>query len=435
MRILLVAYDFPPVNTPRALRWRYLARELVLLGHEVHVLAPDLGEPGVAFPASPGKFMLHRTWPGPFGGLVRRARRRTVHGVSGASRSSTPAGAADRSSSLNWRGRLVDRGKKLCGLVMYPDVRSEWAPWARHAMRRVLSDVRPDVVVTSHEPATTLPLGRLAQRLGFPWVADLGDPICASYTPRRWRNKAMRLEAMVCRQADAIVVTTDATRRLLRERHGDPHCCEVISNGYDDRRKPAQVADANIAFDPARLELIQAGRLYDYRDPRGLLEAVANTHDVRLTLIVPDPPQGNAGHLIRAAGDRIRVLGPMPHDRVMTALAAADVMVNLGNGGPSVQVPARVYEYLGIPRPILHVVTGCEEQDIVAQLLRPLQRGWIARDRPAELGLLLERLRQYKLQSRLHRGLALDPVEAYAHSALGRRFADLVTRLETHASS
>src|SRR5690606_30219222 len=109
-------------------------------------------------------------------------RRRSRHGGGGSA-----APAAVDATRLNWRGRLVDAAKRLAGLLLFPDVRAEWNPWARRELRRLLAEIKPDVVVTSHEPASTLPLGMYAQRLGFAWVADLGDPVCAAYTPRRWR--------------------------------------------------------------------------------------------------------------------------------------------------------------------------------------------------------------------------------------------------------
>src|SRR5690606_37156346 len=35
MRVLLIAYEFPPSPSPQSLRWAYLSRELVALGHYV----------------------------------------------------------------------------------------------------------------------------------------------------------------------------------------------------------------------------------------------------------------------------------------------------------------------------------------------------------------------------------------------------------------
>ena len=44
LRILLIAYEFPPSPSPQSLRWAYLANRLVAAGHDVHVLAPDIGD-------------------------------------------------------------------------------------------------------------------------------------------------------------------------------------------------------------------------------------------------------------------------------------------------------------------------------------------------------------------------------------------------------
>lgn len=424
MRILLVAYDFPPVQSPRALRWHYLTRELVRQGHDVHIMMPDPGGPGPQFEHDSGSLCIHRSFPGLLGWLMARSRRHTADADADAA--SHPL----QSSRLNWRGRLVARLKKTLGCVLYPDIRAEWSPWARRQLARLLREQAPDVVITSHEPATTLPLGRRAQRAGFRWVADLGDPVCAHYTPRHWRRRAHKQEAMVCHRADALVVTTDATREQLAVRHQLPAArCVVIPNGWDDRRQSLQESRAPLDFDPARLELIQAGRVYAYRDPIGLIDAVAACAGVRLTLIVPDPPQADIAASVERAGDRVRVVGALPHAAVLDALERADILVNFGNAGPSVQIPARLFEYLGIERPILHVVTDPAGTDVAARMLEPLQRGWICVNNRENLAGNLTELRRRKQQARLYEGMTLAPVAEYAHSVLGQRWARLLKRV------
>src|SRR5690606_4681922 len=241
MRVLVVAYDYPPPRSPRALRWRYLSRELALLGHEVHVLVPDLGDPDVELPQAPGRVVVHRSFPGPLGWLVRVANDKRSRRQGGSGNLQADPG----NIRLNWRGRIVGAAKELVGLVLFPDVSAEWTPWARRALRTLLVKLRPDVVVTSHEPASTLPLGAYAQRLGYPWVSELGDPVCADYLLRRWRRRALALEARVSPLADCVLVTNEATRSLRIERHDhDGHRCAVLPNGYDDRRVPADQEDA-----------------------------------------------------------------------------------------------------------------------------------------------------------------------------------------------
>ena len=428
MRVLLIAYDYPPTQSPRALRWRYLTRELALQGHEVHVLVPDLGEPGIEFPQAPGRVVIHRSFPGPFGWLVDAANRRRASRRDGGAGAAAAPGAAPGAARLNWRGRMVDLAKRFAGLFLFPDVRAEWAPWARRALRRLLVQARPDVVVTSHEPASTLPLGMYAQRFGFAWVADLGDPVCAAYTPRRWRRRALALEARVSALADCVLVTNEATRELLVERHGqDPDRCAVLPNGYDDRRVHDSEAADSVSFDDECLELIYAGRLYGYRDPAPLLRAVAESPGVRLTLIVPDPPPtDDAAVMAAAAGERLRILGLLPHAQVQWMLEQADVLVNFGDRGQPVRTPAKLFEYFGVSRPILHVHS--DGADAAAGLLQRHRRGWLCIDDADALAGLLGDIRKLKQEGALHQGLELAPLADYAHSSLGRRLEGVLEK-------
>src|SRR5690606_34252120 len=89
-----------------------------------------------------------------------------------------------------------------------------------------------------HEPATTLPLGLEARRCGLRWVADLGDPVLAPYTPARWRRRARRLERAVLAQADHVLVTTEETAALLRARHAGAAPLTVVPQGFDERLLP-----------------------------------------------------------------------------------------------------------------------------------------------------------------------------------------------------
>lgn len=418
MRILIIAYDYPPILTPRALRWRYFSRELALQGHDVHMLVPDVGELGVDGAHGPGRITVHRSFPGPCAWLAARG------GFKRGRRKEGKQAAASPAARLNWRGRVFDVIKRLLGVVMFPDVRAEWSPWARRKLRRVLKDIQPDVVVTSHEPASTLPLGIYAASLGYPWVADIGDPICAPYTPRRWRKRALALEARVSVLATHLVVTTSGAKSLFIERHRlEPERCTVLPNGYDDRRPQAeQDTPGNIPFEDGCLELIYAGRLYGYRDPTPLLRAVAMTPGVRLTLVVPDPPVDSS--LAPLEGERTRVFGPMPHDEVLRLQERADVLVSLGNIDQPTQIPAKVYEYFGISTPVLHV--RCAEKDLPGDLLSRMRRGWECKADDVELARLLASLQERKKEGTLHSGINIRPEEEFSHSSLGRKLGEVL---------
>ena len=129
------------------------------------------------------------------------------------------------------------------------------------------------MVISSHEPATTLQLGLRAKQAGFRWVADLADPVLAPYTLPRWQSTARQLEADVCDNADAILVTTPAARGLLMDRHTGMAPVTVLTQGFDDS-EPA--VTRMTPGESGLLELLYTGSFYSFRTANTLLRAVVD---------------------------------------------------------------------------------------------------------------------------------------------------------------
>jgi len=425
MRILLIAYEFPPSPSPQSLRWAYLTRELDALGHDVHVLTPDLGPANDRWPLLPNTIHIHRSFAGPFRGLLaaRQARKlRRARPYASTSVSSTHAAVAP----VNWKYRLVQRAQRVLAGSLFPDERGEWRPWARRLLQRLLQELSPDVVIASHEPATSLELGLLARRLGFPLIADLGDPVLASYTPRRWRRKSSELERQVCAQADGVLVTTQSALQLLAQRHGDRHRIHVLTQGYDDRMAPPDV-DMPSVFEPGRMELLYTGTFYRFRRPEALIEALRGLDGIRLSIATPAAPPA----LLQACRDtphQFRLLGLLPHARALALQRQADVLVHIANDEPT-QIPGKLFEYLGAGRPILYL--GSRDQ-AAADLLIQANAGWVVDndvDRIREaLGSMVELRRGAGLP-------AVNPVTAFGWSRIGMQLHTLLEEVVASAGS
>ncbi|WP_161596174.1 glycosyltransferase [Rhodanobacter glycinis] len=416
MRILLVAYDYPPLNSPQAIRWYYLSRELVRLGVEVHVLAPDLHARGENSLAMPSRVVMHRCDAGGLAGwLSRRQRARPRALVSASPQSPAPKAMQVGSITLNWKGRLQQRLERYLGYWVYPDSRGQWRASAGAALDELIETIRPDVLISSHEPAVTLQLGlQVAGRVGA-WFADLGDPVLAGYTPKRWRRRARELEAEVCRVATVVSVTTASTRELLLARHTmDPSKIFVLSQGFDDTLSPA----VNLVrkSHPGELHLLYTGRFYPFRDPTALLEAVLELKQVRLTIVAPEVRPEYLAYAAKSDG-RIVFLGEQPHAQVLKLQQQCDVLVNIGNA-LSAQTPGKLYEYLGSGKPILHCHSV--EDDPAVGLLDEWRRGWSCANDLASLRIFLTTL--VDAPERLYAMLTSDcnTVLAYGWSNLAR---------------
>ena len=426
LRILLIAYEFPPSPSPQSLRWAYLANRLAAAGHDVHVLAPDIGDEGAGgLPVPESGLQVHRIHPGSVRGLLATlARRRPVDTVGGTASAGAVVGDAFADLGpvepprLNWKGKLMESFQDAVSWLLFPDLRAEWARPARNALPGLLDKLHPDVVVTSHEPATTLLLGLQAKSRGVRWVADLGDPVLAPYTPPRWRRKALALERKALHGADHVLVTTVETRELMRQRHGDVVPVSVVPQGFDDRLGAAQTAKrARRNEEP--VELLYAGSFYVFRDPGPLVEGVLQARGVRLNIASGNVP----GWLVRLAAShpgQLRLLGRVPHRRLLDLQRDVDVLVNIANANPA-QIPGKVYEYFGACQPILHL--QAREGDAVGELLGQLRRGVAcAGEREAvttAVNVLADLAREGRLGEEFD--LAPGPVAAWGWTALARR--------------
>lgn len=344
MRILLIAYEYPPVVAAQALRWHYLGNELARLGVEVHVLCPNF----TGFRPYPAEDIAsvvdHRVWPGPFFGLSQWLAGPMGGGVAGDEAS---GGRVARCAFKVYRGV-----RKLLDHALYPDVRSEWYPFARGALLRLLKDVRFDAVISSHEPGVDLLLGLWAKRqCGLPWVVDLADPLCAPYSPkwRRWLDK--RVEAHVINKADRVILTTEDLLPALEGRHGPiaPNKVGFIPQGGPVRRMQTGTRWAR----PGTMHIVFTGNFYeDFRNPSqfaGALRAIASG-EIAVTI---------AGDNARFAPmfegiDNVTFVGRLDHFECLALQQTADVLLNLANT-QSYQIPGKIYEYMTAGKTILHV--------------------------------------------------------------------------------
>lgn len=414
MRILLVAYDFPPLASPQAIRWYYLTRELAKQRVDVHVLAPAFPEASGASLPAPEGVTIHRCDPGGLAGWI--ARRRRVRRPRPASGGEQEAPVSPGSTKLNWKGRLYHRLDRLIGFYCYPDSRAQWYGPARSRLEGLLAELAPDVLITSHEPPVSLQLALdLVGRT--PWLADLGDPVLAPYTPARWRRRAFDLERKTCERA-VVSVTTERARRVLIERHGiDPSRIWVLTQGFDDR----MLATDERLRRPQRknLRLFYAGRFYPFRSPEALLEAVCAVPGIDLTIAAPEVEARYLAMADRSSG-RIAFLGEQPHAAVLRMQRECDVLINIGNALEA-QIPGKLYEYLGSGTPVLHLSSSAD--DPVPAMLDEMGAGWSCPNRTDSLEEFLMRLRSDF--DRMRSELALDPalVREFGWSSLAERLA------------
>lgn len=417
MRILVCAHDYWPNTSPQSMRITHLVNELESLGHEIVVLSRTAAAIGVE-DVSSSKCVI-RTHPGVFEAsldwLVTRRRAAAVGRRSGDD-AAFPSSTAPVGGGLNWKGRLVQFLRNYHSRLWFPDGRSAWCSSALKEGRSRLSGWKPDVIIASHEPAASLLVGlRLAGEFNIPLVAELGDPILAPYTPERWKSRSFELEALVCREAAAVVVTSEATADLLVDRHGQRRKLHVIPQGFSLIPQP----EVHSIVDSDLLRIVYTGRFYPFRDPAPFVQAVLSTPGCALVVAGPGLPPG-LSDLFSANPEVLQYVGQLDQRRAIELQHGADLLLSIGNAGMT-QIPGKLLEYLGAGRPVLHVQP--DGSDAAAELVHTERCGFIVPNQADEIAATLRELVRRKADGALEAGLRLgaDTFEAYRWDRLARR--------------
>ncbi len=346
MRVLLLAYEWPPITAAQALRWFYLANGLARRGVTVHVLCPAITSLQPYAVANHASIIEHRVWPGPFIGLAQwlAGPPRTLE---------TEGDTAPQPVTSTLLMRAYKGMRFVLDRVLYPDVRTEWYPFAKRELKRLLRQYSFDVVISSHEPGVDLLLGLwLKRHAQLPWVVDLADPLCAPYSPRWRRWFDAWFENLVLRKADRVILTNDELRTVLTRRQAVNMSDKfvTIAQGAPDEL-PACPGKFRHAAD--RLHIVFTGNFYqDFRSPEEFAHALrtCNTDTMRVTIAGDN---GRFAPLFQGIPG-VELLGKIGHFDCLALQASADLLLNIGNK-QDYQLPGKIFEYLVAGKAILHL--------------------------------------------------------------------------------
>jgi glycosyltransferase involved in cell wall biosynthesis len=351
-KVLLVAFHFPPAAMGSGhLRTLGFARHLPVSGWEPFVLSTN----AAAFPQSDSAN----------NGLIPEGCH--VH----------------RAFSLDLRRQLGLRGK-YPAILAQPD---RWASWwplgvmsGLHLIRRHRIDAVWSTypIMTAHCIAYTL--SRFAR---LPWIADFRDPVTSSVEAGNPYSVAAqkRWEQRVLAKANRIVLTTQGALTsyaarfpaIAREKR-----FAVIPNGFDEAAFAGLPMDNTPPqYDGRMLTLLHSGMLYpDGRNPLPFFNAITRLKgsgalqpgDLRIVLRASGSGEQYEAQAKKLGLDDIVTFAPpIPTRDALCEQSTADALLLFQGAKFDHQIPAKLYEYLRIGRPIFALVG---EQGDTAALLR-----------------------------------------------------------------
>lgn len=409
MKVLLISYHYPPSKAVGALRARKVAEAFRDHGHAVTVITARL-------PEDSGSRRLHqpglevkavRSLPNPrFWYLAMKRRLVRPSGES-------PGGNEEISEGAVAAPVRVPNWKRYLGSVLWtPDDKQGFI---LSAVAMGMSSIRGvDLIYTTAPPFSAHLAGRLLRAItGKRWAAEFRDP----WTDNPWKPEHVRsrgtqaaekwMERRVLGAADHVIGVSEGIlnalgKKIPASRQGK---LLLVRNGID-------------VLEPARppngkpFRITHVGSFYHHRDPRPFLRGLAQ--------VVQTHGFGPAHLRVDLVGDcrwfngisieaEVSELGLdslvhfedwVPHEQAQALVRQSHLLLLLAQEQP-VQVPNKLYEYLGVLTPILafadeagesarmlrqigghFVLTGSDPQSVADALVQAMGLGTAAVQQP-----------------------------------------------------
>lgn len=443
-RLMVVAYNFPPVAGTGVERTLKHVTYLPDHGWQPVVVAPANPAYRLVDPASlariPAGTEVHRA-PMLEPAHARLLLRRLLRGNATATRGTNDAGGVQLPGAGEWtarlRGLLNVAWARIIPALFFPDEQLLWAPSAAAVGWRAHRRQPVDLLYSSAPPFSShLAAGLLKRLIDVPWVADFRDPWIGNSFARPLgtphRRMQATLERWIVSQADRSVFATLALRDRYAARY--PTLAErfvVIPNGYDlaDVAAARAAAEGVPRADAGTFRLVYVGSLYGTDELTIFLDGVE-------ALLARRPQLGDrlrvefigwfnaenealAAQRLPRLAPVVRHLNFMPRGEALARIAGADAGLQLMADVPGRDqvVGSKLYEYIGLDKPILAVTPPGEARRTLAQL----DWGVVADPTPEGVATGLERIIDSPAPAR-----EADPERMYERRTLTAELARLL---------
>jgi len=378
-RLLLISYYFPPIGGVGVARALSLAKYLPDQGFDVQVLtagnAYAVGKDEGLLRQVPPSVRIHRvaTFDLPFG-LRKRLKN---------SFSSTGKELAKPNNGFiaTMRRGLVQFAKDR----MSPDPQVVWVGRAAAYAKRLIETDQIGTVLITTPPYSCLMIGE-ALKQSFPqlklvmefrdeWLTYYFDTLGFNRSDYA-RQKAIEIERRAVEASDLIVAVTNNAKYEIEKRYPNQPANKfaVVTNGFDSSSVP--VCRNQVAANE-RTVITYLGTMYKPTDPtpvvaaiKRLPEAIRSRLKLRVIGHVEEPSFREA---LESLGATVELLPFMPQQQAFESARSTDYLMVIFHD--TINVPGKLYDYLGMRKPVLAVTDPTSE---VWSLMRRTNAGWCA---------------------------------------------------------
>lgn len=380
MKILLIAYSFPPFQDAQSLRWYYLTNALAELDVKIDVISIKHPYEDKDLWYFHKNINIFRVYPGFIESLALKMKKNI--GVDDIGNKEIRKTAKFKiMKSLYWGAR------NFTGNLLPGDIRTEWFPFAARYIKGNISINDYDYIITSHEPWVDSLLGLHLKKKNkkTKWIADFGDPYVVPYIPRHKLWFENYFERSIYENADALIFTNTYVVNYLKNTYPflNGKRILVIEQGFSYRRcsKIKDFKNKNKIF-----TMLYTGTFYrDMRDPLNLIKAISML-DFKYKFLLA----GRNEQFIKSfeiLGNKFEFLGFIDHFNILQLQKNSDVLIHLANKN-RIQVPGKFYEYIGTLKPILSIIY--DPEDPTGRLVNKLKCGISCKNKSMEIKNAIE---------------------------------------------
>ena len=372
-RALIITYYWPPTGGSGVQRWVKFSKYLPEFGWQPVIYTPEnperLAEDGSLLGDVPECAEIIRTRISEPYEVYRRlvGKKKEVNPIN--------------SQKKNFKQRL---SVWIRGNFFIPDPRVGWVGPSVRYLTKYLKEHPVDVVVTTGPPQSMHLIGRgLKRALGVRWIADFRDPWTEMFyfkhlgLTRCSERRHRRLEQSVLDEADAVISVSPPVQKDFQSKTATP--VYLVTNGFDEADFPAEAATAAA---PESFRIVHTGLFASDGNPLGLWDVLAAkcgsdeafSKALRIRLAGKVDTGIVEALRSRGLGDKLDLLGYLPHDDTVREQRAADVLILPLRQEPEYAkvLPGKIFEYLAARRPVLGIG---QEEGAAAVVLRDASAG------------------------------------------------------------
>jgi len=433
---LVIAYYFPPSGGPGVQRVLKHIKYIREFGWQPIVLTVENGQ----FPARDESLFAEI----PDDVIVRRTKIYEPYDIYRFFTGKKPGTPIDVNTikkddqELNLKERIAEF---IRATFFIPDARVGWLLTAKNEAIRIIREYNCKAIYSSSPPYTCSLIARYAKRkTKLPWVAGFRDPWTGFISaPKRWFIPAKidrYLEKSVFEESNYVEcawegIIKDALSkypRLIKDKFIH------VPNGFDSDDFPNVEYKRNEKF-----TLTYTGSMYGRRNPYSLLIAIENllsqhkisVNDFRLKFI------GRFGNEVLdmfnncSFRQNIEIIGYIPHKESIAHLMASDALLLVVDESKESEeiVPGKVYEYIGVHRPILAIapINGA-----IARLIYETNSGKVAHQTEINTisDIFLEYINLWKSNSAIIRP-NLEVIQQFERKNAAKKLAELLNSIAT----